>query len=60
MTSGITPVSQPMDKFIGKTYHRIYRVQYDLHIMSDLESDKMFINASKSTVFTQWDYKSTG
>ena len=40
MAHGITPVSQPIDKFIGEIFKLFYREHYCLYIISDPENDK--------------------
>ena len=41
MSGEITPISQPMDKFIGKIFKGCYREHYYLYMMSDPENYKV-------------------
>eukprot|EP00957_Ditylum_brightwellii_P081790 6222622-Ditylum_brightwellii.AAC.1 len=57
MGHGITPVAQPIDRFIGKIFKGMYREYHDSYMLSAPENDKGQPMPSSRQLCAQWVVK---
>ena len=57
MAGGITPISQPVDNFVGMVFKGYYRDYYDTYMLSAAENDKGHPSMPSSQLCAQWVVK---